>query len=103
MDAAPLLSSAPFALHVRTSSIPCSGNGVFIEGAAEAGDLVALYPGVVYAEPETPLCYALGVLEGNDYLALVPPHGDVIDGRLDPCSPSGRIYDVALPASRVAP
>ncbi|KAJ8904032.1 hypothetical protein NDN08_000562 [Rhodosorus marinus] len=37
-----------FALHVRPSTIPNAGNGVFLSGHADPGDLVALYAGVYF-------------------------------------------------------
>ncbi|ETV82882.1 hypothetical protein, variant [Aphanomyces astaci] len=37
-----------YSLHVRDSSIPGAGRGLFLEGRATAGTAIALYPGTVY-------------------------------------------------------
>jgi len=43
-----IAGEAPYAVHVEESECAGGGNGVFVEGRAEEGEVLAVYRGVVY-------------------------------------------------------
>ncbi|ELR18638.1 uncharacterized protein ACA1_298810 [Acanthamoeba castellanii str. Neff] len=65
----PASPSCGFTLAKRPSSISGAGEGVFIQGKASRGTVVAFYPGCVYAESDLPLVYP-HIYTDNDYLAF---------------------------------
>lgn len=67
-----------FRLVVKRSSIAHdeAGYGVFVEGKARVGQLVAIYPGLVVAPPE----FSPAIVNQNDYLISFYS-GWIIDGR----------------------
>lgn len=79
-------SSRQFSVHVRESSIPNAGLGVFVEGIAEAGSLITLYPGLTYRPSE--VCYMPdypNVSKNNEYL-MWRYDGVIVDGSADSVS-----------------
>lgn len=67
---------------VQKSSIPNGGNGLFIEGCAKAGTIIALYPGICYMPSDLyriPNC--LEFTQRNEYL-MWRYDGIVIDGEV---------------------
>ena len=56
-----------FELKVQPSTIPDSGNGVFIDGRAQTGDVLALYPGVY--KPPPPL-WTINHIDGSPSSAV---------------------------------
>jgi hypothetical protein len=70
-----------FSLCVQSSTISEAGNGVFIkQGVARKGDVVALYPGVVYSPDEFTLLHSQ-ICPNNDYLAFRRSDKYVIDAK----------------------
>lgn len=43
-----VIQSVRFVPHIAPSTVPAAGRGLFIEGTAQPGDILALYPGVSY-------------------------------------------------------
>jgi hypothetical protein len=66
-----------FSLHVQTSSIPGSNQGVFISGSVAKGTIVALYPGFYY--PPLPVC-AIGSVDGEISLPVTDLKHRLEDG-----------------------
>lgn len=67
-----------FRLVIKRSSIAHdeAGYGVFVEGTARVGQLIALYPGLLVAPPE----FSPAIVHNNDYLVSFYS-GWIIDGR----------------------
>jgi hypothetical protein len=96
-----------FRLVTKRSSIAHdeAGYGVFVEGTARVGQLVALYPGLVVAPPE----FSPAIVNHNDYLVSFYS-GWIIDGRewfrrgahFDERVESLAEGGIDVPASRVA-
>ncbi|CAM9450292.1 unnamed protein product [Choristocarpus tenellus] len=74
---------------VRESTLPSAGLGLFVEGAAPEGALVAIYPGLVHL-PEN-LCqeeYRSKLLPDEDFFLMARSDGCVVDARSSPGLPS---------------
>lgn len=66
-------------LEVAPSTLPNSGDGVFIRGCCEAGTVLTLYAGLVFAVEDLPVMHTL-VLPENEYV-MARRDGVLIDGR----------------------
>eukprot|EP01126_Amoeba_proteus_P029218 TRINITY_DN287_c0_g1_i7.p1 TRINITY_DN287_c0_g1~~TRINITY_DN287_c0_g1_i7.p1 ORF type:complete len:255 (-),score=47.51 TRINITY_DN287_c0_g1_i7:222-986(-) len=69
-----------FKLEIRPSTIPNAGHGLFLIGSAEAGDVIAIYPGMIYQTQDMSIMCDL-VFTQNQYL-IYRSDGMVVDGNM---------------------
>ncbi|CAM9099009.1 unnamed protein product [Discosporangium mesarthrocarpum] len=77
-----ILSELGYCPAVKESTIPGAGMGLFVEGCAPEGALVAIYPGLVHL-PEN-LCepdYIAELLPDDDFFLMARADGCVVDAR----------------------
>jgi len=83
---------APYEVYVDESTCAGGGQGVYIDGRAEAGEVLAVYRGVVF-DPESVESMHAFICPDNSYLLF---RRDTV--LLDGCTtgPSGRIFETCL-------
>ena len=79
---------------VRASGLPEAGSGVFLQGKCSAGDIVGIYPGLIY-EPGDPVLWPTW---RNDYF-LRCSDGSSVDGKF--YGISGWMYRSTVSRSRI--
>lgn len=70
-----------FNLDVRRSTIPNAGRGVFVEGSASLGEVVALMPGISYSAEQIRDIPGYPSFGNDSMLMMVRHDGHVIDSR----------------------
>eukprot|EP01130_Rhizamoeba_saxonica_P002425 TRINITY_DN12229_c0_g1_i1.p1 TRINITY_DN12229_c0_g1~~TRINITY_DN12229_c0_g1_i1.p1 ORF type:complete len:247 (+),score=39.11 TRINITY_DN12229_c0_g1_i1:46-786(+) len=80
----------PFKIIKQPSYVENSGDGLFLEGSANVGDVIAIYKGTVYSKSNMGL-FADQIFKDNNYL-ITRSDAKIIDGC--PVGLSNRIYQM---------